>query len=122
MAGKFEELAGTASTQGKFISGRGLVDGQILPAQPLALFGNGRFNHMPLMNGNTADETNFGLAITEYFSNTDNARRAPPTAEQYLNYVNTTYTRQRILTAPQRKFWPSIRSARSRARNWPGIG
>src|SRR5260370_38257818 len=44
-----------------------------------------------MMNGNTADETNFGLAITEYFSNTDNALRTPPTAEQYENYVNTTY-------------------------------
>jgi len=39
----------------------------------------------------TADETNFGLAITEYFSNPNNALRLPPTAEQYLNYVNTTY-------------------------------
>jgi para-nitrobenzyl esterase len=90
-AAKVEELAGTASTQGKFISGRGLVDGQILPDQPLTLFANGRFNHMPLINGNTADETNFGLAITEYFSNANNALRTPPTAEQYVNYVNTTY-------------------------------
>jgi para-nitrobenzyl esterase len=88
---KVEELAGTASTQGKFISGRGLVDGQIIPDQPLTLFANGRFNHVPLINGNTTDETNFGLAITEYFSNSDNALRTPPTADQYLNYVNTTY-------------------------------
>src|SRR5712672_223403 len=90
-AARVEALAGTASTRGKFISGRGLVDGQIIPDQPLTLFANGRFNHVPLMNGNTADETNFGLAITEYFSNTDNALRTPPTAEQYQNYVNTTY-------------------------------
>src|SRR6266851_10391967 len=81
-AAQVEELAGTASTQGKFITARGLVDGQIIPDQPLTLFANGRFNHVPLMNGNTADETNFGLAITEYFSNTDNALRTPPTAEQ----------------------------------------
>jgi len=90
-AAKVEELAGTASTQGKFISGRGLVDGQILPDQPLTLFTNGRFNHLPLINGNTADEANFGLANTEYFTNTDNALRTPPTAEQYLDYVNMTY-------------------------------
>jgi para-nitrobenzyl esterase len=90
-AARVEELAGTASTQGKFITGRGLVDGQIIPDQPLMLFTNGRFNHVPLMNGNTSDETNFGLAITEYFSNTANALRTPPTAEQYLSYVNTTY-------------------------------
>ncbi len=91
-AARVEELAGTASTQGKFITGRGLVDGQIIPDQPLTLFTNGRFNRMPLINGNTADETNFGLANTEYFTNTDNALRTPPTPEQYLNYVNTTYT------------------------------
>jgi para-nitrobenzyl esterase len=90
-AAKIEELAGTASTQGKFITGRGLVDGQIIPDQPLTLFANGRFNHVPLINGNTADEANFGLAITEYFSSSDNALRTPPTAEQYLKYVNTTY-------------------------------
>jgi para-nitrobenzyl esterase len=90
-AARVEELAGTASTQGKFITSRGLVDGQIIPDQPLTLFANGRFNHMPLMNGNTADETNFGLAITEYFSDANNALRTSPTAEQYRNYVDTTY-------------------------------
>jgi para-nitrobenzyl esterase len=90
-AAQVEALAGTASTQGKFISGRGLVDGQIIPDQPLTLFTSGRFSHMPLMNGNTADETNFSLAIAEYFSDVNNLLRTPPTAEQYLNYVNTTY-------------------------------
>ncbi len=76
-ATRIEELAGTASTQGKFISGRGLVDGQIIPDQPLTLFANGRFNHVPLMNGNTADETNFGLAI---YVNTTYAPPAYPSA------------------------------------------
>jgi para-nitrobenzyl esterase len=90
-AAKIEELAGTASTQSKFITGRGLVDGEIIPDQPLTLFANGRFNKVPLINGNTADEANFGLAITEYFTNTDNGLRTPPTAEQYVKYVNTTY-------------------------------
>ena len=90
-AAKVEELAGTASTIGKFISGRGLVDGQIIPDQPLALFTNGRFNHVPLINGNVADETNFGLAITAYFSNEDAALRTAPTGEQYRNYVNMTF-------------------------------
>jgi para-nitrobenzyl esterase len=90
-AAKVEELAGTASTQGKFITGRGLVDGAIIPDQPLTLFSGGRFNHVPLINGNTADETNFGLAIAEYFSSTNNTLRTAPTAEQYLSYVNTTY-------------------------------
>jgi para-nitrobenzyl esterase len=90
-AAKVEELAGTASAMSKFISGRGLVDGQVIPDQPLKLFARGRFNKVPLMNGNTTDETNFGLGITEYFTNTDNAKRTPPTAEGYENYVKTTF-------------------------------
>jgi para-nitrobenzyl esterase len=92
-AAKVEELAGTVSATSKFISStnRGLVDGQIIPDQPLKLFASGRFNKVPLMNGNTTDETNFGLAITEYFTSTDNAQRTPPTAEGYTNYVNTTF-------------------------------
>jgi para-nitrobenzyl esterase len=90
-AAKVEELAGTASAMSKFISGRGIVDGQIIPDQPLKLWASGRFNKMPLMNGNTTDETNFSLAITEYFTSTDNAARTPPTAEGYQNYVKTTF-------------------------------
>jgi len=90
-AAKVEELAGTASATSKFISGRGLVDGQIIPDQPLKLFAAGRFNKMPLMNGNTTDETNFSLAITEYFTSSDGTGRTPPTADQYLSYVNTTF-------------------------------
>jgi len=90
-AAKVLELAGAASTIGKFVTGRGFVDGEIIPDQPLKLFASGRFNRVPLINGNTADETNFGLAITQYFSNADNALRTPPTAERYHNYVNTTY-------------------------------
>ena len=90
-AARVEELAGTASAASRFITGRGLVDGQIIPDQPLRMFAGGRFNKVPVMNGNTTDETNFSLAITEYFTSTDGARRTPPTAEQYLNYVNTTF-------------------------------
>jgi para-nitrobenzyl esterase len=44
-----------------------------------------------LINGNVADEENFNLAITEYYSSTSNAQRTPPTAQQYLDFVNTTY-------------------------------
>ena len=87
-AAQVEALAGTASAQSQYISGQGVVDGQIIPDQPLTLFANGNFNHMPLMNGNTEDENNFNLAITEYFSGPP---RVPFTAAQYLNYVNTTY-------------------------------
>ncbi len=85
-----EALAGTESAQSPYISSTafGIVDGQIIPDQPLKLFANGQFNHMPLMNGNVEDEQNFSLAITEYYSGTP---RTPPTAAQYLTYVKTTY-------------------------------
>jgi para-nitrobenzyl esterase len=85
-----EALAGTESAQSPYISSTafGIVDGQIIPDQPLTLFTNGQFNHMPLMNGNVEDEQNFSLAITEYYSGPP---RTPPTAAQYLNYVNTAY-------------------------------
>jgi para-nitrobenzyl esterase len=89
-AEQIETLAGTASTQSQYIAGP-IVDGEIIPDQPLTLFTNGKFNHMPLMNGNVEDEENFSLAITEYFTNTNNARRTPPTAAQYESFVNTTY-------------------------------
>jgi para-nitrobenzyl esterase len=91
-------LRGLTSTQvetiagkGNFIGGQGIVDGQIVPSQPMTLFANGQFNHVPLINGNTEDEHTFFLAITEYNSNTDNALRTPTTAAQYVNHVNATY-------------------------------
>ena len=73
---------------GAYSSGQGVIDGQIVPDKPMTLFGNGQFNHMPFMNGNTEDEQTFFLAITEYASGPP---RVPPTAAQYLNYVNTHY-------------------------------
>jgi para-nitrobenzyl esterase len=81
-----ESLAGTASTSSAFIQGP-MVDGTVIPAQPIPAFTAGNFNHVPLMNGNVEDEENFGLAITEYFENP----RAPITAAQYQNFVATTY-------------------------------
>jgi para-nitrobenzyl esterase len=57
----------------------------------MTAFATGQFNHVPLINGDVEDEENFFLAITEYNSNADNALRMPPTAAQYLNYVNTTF-------------------------------
>jgi len=90
-AAKIEELAGTASAFSKFVIPSGIVDGEIIPDQPVTLFKNGQFNHVPVMNGATKDEMTFFLAITEYWSNTKNALRTPPTSAQYINYVNTTF-------------------------------
>src|SRR5262249_61843308 len=52
-AAKVEELAGTASAMGKFISGRGLVDGEIIPDQPLRLFTSCRLTHVPTLRRST---------------------------------------------------------------------
>jgi para-nitrobenzyl esterase len=87
-AAQVEKLAGTASASSAFISGQGIVDGQIVPILPVTAFRNGQFNHVPLMNGNVEDEENFNLAITEYFSGPP---RTPATAAQYVNFINTTY-------------------------------
>ena len=86
-AAQVEHLAGTASAASQFVVGT-MVDGTVIPEQPIPAFKAGHFNHVPLMNGNTEDEQNFSLAITEYFSGPP---RVPPTAAQYLNFVNTTY-------------------------------
>jgi para-nitrobenzyl esterase len=86
-AAQIEALAGTASANSAYIAGP-MVDGTIIPQQPVQAWHNGQFNHMPMMNGRTFDEANFSLGITEYFS----SPQAPPTAAQYIAFVNTTYT------------------------------
>ncbi|ACK50264.1 Carboxylesterase type B [Methylocella silvestris BL2] len=83
--------AQAGALRGNFTAGQGVVDGQIVPMQPMTAFATGQFNHVPLINGDVEDEQNFFLAITEYNSNTNNALRTPPTAEQYLAYVNNTF-------------------------------
>ena len=48
-------LAGTPSTNSPYITGP-MVDGTIIPMQPVAAFKSGAFTHMPMMNGRAADE------------------------------------------------------------------
>jgi para-nitrobenzyl esterase len=81
----------TISGTGNFYSPQGIVDGRIVPDQPVTLYTTGKFAHVPLINGDVEDEENFFLAITEYDSNTNNALRTPPTETQYIDYVNTTF-------------------------------
>ena len=87
-AAQVEALAGTASAASQYVRRPDGGRHRSYPTQPITAFTNGQFNHVPLMNGNVEDEENFGLAITEYFSGPP---RVPPTAAQYLNFVNTTY-------------------------------
>ena len=86
-AAQVEALAGTASANSQYVIGP-MLDGTVIPEQPLTAFINGHFTHVPLMNGNTEDELTFALAITEYFSGPP---RVPPTAAQYIDFVKTTY-------------------------------
>jgi para-nitrobenzyl esterase len=125
-AAKVEALAGTGSATSAYISSFGLVDGQIIPTQPLTAFSNGQFLHIPLMNGNTEDEQNFSLAITEYFSGPP---RTALTAAQYLNYVKTTYappaypagTAAKVLVRYPLSAYASPQLAWDRAATDPGI-
>lgn len=89
-ATKIMELAGSESAISQYVVGY-IVDGQIVPDQPVALFKNGQFHRVPVMNGGVRDEWNFTLAIPAYWSNPNNALRTAPTAEQYRNYVNATF-------------------------------
>ncbi len=82
----------TIAATGNYIGGQGIVDGQIVPYQPMTAFTNGEFNHVPLINGDVEDEQTFFMAITEYDSSTVNADRTPPNAAQYTSYVNSRYT------------------------------
>ncbi|VTZ26826.1 Carboxylic ester hydrolase [Methylocella tundrae] len=86
-AAQVEALAGTESAQSQYIAGV-MLDPNVIPIQQATAFATGQYMHIPVMNGNTEDEWTFFLGITEYFSGPP---RVPPTAAQYLNYVNTTY-------------------------------
>lgn len=86
-ASQVEALAGTASGASSYVIGA-IVDGTVIPIQPVEAWTTGKFTHMPLINGNVEDEQNFTLAIQEYFSGPP---RVPLTAAQYESYVQTTY-------------------------------
>ena len=79
-----------------------MIDPMVLPTQPITAFANGTFNHVPLMNGNVEDETNFGLAITEYLSGPP---RVPPTAAQCIAHINSTYATPPYPAGLRLRFW-----------------
>ena len=86
-AAQVEALAGTESAASQYVIGV-MLDGAVIPIQPKDALTSGKFLHIPLINGAVEDETNFGLAITEYFSGPP---RVPPTAAQYIAHINTIY-------------------------------
>jgi para-nitrobenzyl esterase len=86
-AQKILQLSGTASANGPYINGL-MVDGRIVPEKPIDLYRSGRFNPVPLMSGMVADEGNFNIGITEYFSGPP---RKALTAEDFKAYAARTY-------------------------------
>lgn len=72
-----------------YIVGDGLVDGTILPMQPIEAWHKGAFNKpMTIMNGSVADEENFFLAAAEMYEQP----RVPFTAAQYQNAIIAAYS------------------------------
>jgi para-nitrobenzyl esterase len=79
-------LAGQPSGNSAYVQGV-MVDGTILPEQPLAAWKSGAFAHVPMMNGRVADEQNFTLAIAQYFK----PGRPPFTAADYAAGITTAF-------------------------------
>ena len=106
-AAQVEALAGTASAQSQYISGQGVVDGQIIPDQPLTLFANGNFNHMPLMNGNTSRTK---ITSTSPLPNISRGRRACRSPRLNTSTTSTPPMPHPLIRPERRqRFWPAIR-------------
>ena len=65
---QLNQNANTAFYNGTTFGQGPMVDGTIIPHNPIYAWTTGRFNHMPVMGGNVQDEANFGISNTEYFS------------------------------------------------------
>src|SRR5262249_31364983 len=65
---QLNQTANTAFYNGTTFGQGPMVDGTIIPHEPIYAWTTGQFNHMPTMGGNVQDEANFGIANTEYFS------------------------------------------------------
>lgn len=79
------KLSGTPSTQAPYETIL-IADGQILPKTTfVAAIQNGKFNHMPVMSGQTQDELTFSLGITEYFK----SPRVPASKADYQATIDS---------------------------------
>ena len=77
-------LQGSPSANGPYVNGL-MVDGTVLPLPGDVAFGTGKFNKMPIINGNVEDEGAFTASINEYFF-------GPLTATQYTTNVTNVYS------------------------------
>jgi para-nitrobenzyl esterase len=80
-------LAGNASSSPPYVSGP-MVDGTIIPLQPVDAWTSGAFNHVPMMNGRVHDEQNFGLAQLQLFK----AGRPPFTTADYVAGITAAFS------------------------------
>src|SRR3954452_9226170 len=85
---KVLQLQGTANSNGPYVTGQ-MVDGKVIPITPEQAWSTGRFNHMPIMGGNTRDERTFSSGITEYFSGPP---QKPLSAADYTASVTQAYS------------------------------
>jgi para-nitrobenzyl esterase len=87
-AARILALSGTESKTAPYVTGP-IADGHILPSEGFAAsFKEGRFNRVPVLSGTTRDESNFVLAVREYFSGPP---RVPPSESDFRAYVTSTF-------------------------------
>lgn len=86
-AAKILALAGSPSAASAYVTGLTL-DGTILPEYAIPAYAQGKFNHVPILDGDVENEGNFSLAIDEYFE----TPQAPLTETQFIQYVTATYS------------------------------
>ncbi len=85
------QLQGTIKDNGPFLdpgSENVIIDGAIIPRQLTDAYTSGKFNKMPVMGGDTKDESAFGIGNNEYFSGPP---QAPMTETDYTSAINNQF-------------------------------
>ena len=87
-ASKVLALSGTRLGNGPFHNGQ-MLDGKVIPLQPIDAFNSGNFNRVPIMIGTTKDEGNLAIGVEQYLRHPT----TPTTETDFRNYVTRTYGR-----------------------------
>lgn len=90
------QLQGTPKASGPYVTGP-TVDGTIIPIPPESAYATGRFNRMPILGGNTADELTFDSAINEYFTDAPQATRVALEHQSMLSRVFSAEVTREVL-------------------------
>lgn len=86
-AEKVLAMAGTRLGNGAFHMGQ-MLDGRVVPQQPIDAFTSGRFNRVPVMIGTTRDEGNLAIGVDQYLKHPG----TPMTEADFRHYVTGTYS------------------------------